>query len=1121
MVDFQTPRLVAAPGVLGNDYGNSSLIAVLSGPPIGGTVDLAPSGGFTFAPAAGFCGAASFPYQAMDGAIASNEGTVSLLIDCTPVANVDATTVLEDSGPSTITVLSNDTDPDPDETLTITGVTQGAGANGTVAVAGLGKWITYAPHADFFGTDSFTYAITDGRGGVASTTVTVTVTAVNDVPVFTTGANQTVLEDAGTQSVGNWATGRRAGPANETGQALSFTVDNSNNGLFAAAGQPALASDGTLTFTPAADAHGSATVTVQLRDDGGTADQGIDTSAPQTFVVDVTAVNDAPIAIDGSVSTGEDTAVTGILEAGDRDLDGLTFRIVASGGRGTATITDAATGAFSYAPGANANGTDTVTFTVNDGTVDSNVATMAVTITAVNDAAVVGNGTLTTAEDTAAAGSLTASDIEGDALTYSIVANGSKGSAAITDAATGAFIYTPDANANGTDTVTFLAHDGDVDSNLATLTVTIDAVNDVPGFAAGADQTVAEDAGARMVANWATGISAGPGDSGQAVSFTTSNGNTALFAVQPAVAADGTLSYTPAPNANGSATVTVRLQDDGGLLHGGVDTSAAQTFAITVAAVNDAPAFAKGPNQAVFGLAGPQTVANWATGLDAGAADESGQTLTFVVSNSHGALFATQPAVSPDGTLTYAPLANVSGTATVTVQLQDNGGGTNTSASQTFTIAVNKASTTTALTSSNSPSLFGVPVTFTATVGVVAPGAGPAAGAVIFKDGTTTITCEPSGSSLVAPVATCKTKALAVGTHSITAAYAGSGSFLGSMAPAVSQVISPSAVLSVQFIIHALQDNTSRPRVREMPVTDAEVRVYRKRDACANGLIVTGQARIWGKVFDGLDGYNAPAFNGQADTDPGCAVVTVGNYRAVGITGADGRVNIIVPPATTHPDTDYIVIGRTLDYDDVQTPAPIDPLYSEKTLETVRVGTAKQVLLHQIRLFNGKQVPGRDLEELGSYLAIIEPEYLDWTSGQEQYPFIFISDGDWGITTSVAPPDGFVPDYPTLSTSVTDSIVNVAPPVEGFVAEYPVLTPTDEGTTAVQFTLTDIGSDWTETGVTHVITHKGGMRIRTSAVPMFDRKSKAEQDAHARGHKPGFLTPLTSRFLAPMLTHLP
>ena len=72
-------------------------------------------------------------------------------------------------------------------------------------------------------------------------------------------------------------------------------------------------------------------------------------------------------------------------------------------------------------------------------------------------------------------------------------------------------------------------------------------------------------------------------------------------------------------------------------------------------------------------------------------------------------------------------------------------------------------------------------------------------------------------------------------------------------------------------------------------------------------------------------------------------------------------------------------------------------------------------------MFNGKRVPGRSLEEYGSYLAIVEPEYLDWTNEQELYPFILVAEGDWGVMTSVEPPAGFVADYPELATAVVDT----------------------------------------------------------------------------------------------------
>ena len=108
-----------------------------------------------------------------------------------------------------------------------------------------------------------------------------------------------------------------------------------------------------------------------------------------------------------------------------------------------------------------------------------------------------------------------------------------------------------------------------------------------------------------------------------------------LFATPPAVSATGTLTYTPATDQFGTATITVVAQDNGGTANGGVDTSAPQTFTINVTTVNHAPSFTKGADQTVLEDAGAQTVANWATAISAGPANESGQTLTFQVDREH------------------------------------------------------------------------------------------------------------------------------------------------------------------------------------------------------------------------------------------------------------------------------------------------------------------------------------------------------------------------------------------------------------------------------------------------------------------------------------------------------
>ena len=105
-------------------------------------------------------------------------------------------------------------------------------------------------------------------------TFVINVNAVNHAPSFTKGADQTAIENAGAQAIAAWATAITAGPPNEAGQTLAFDVSNNNSALFSA--QPSIDATGKLTYTSASDAFGSATVTVQLHDSGGTANGGDD-----------------------------------------------------------------------------------------------------------------------------------------------------------------------------------------------------------------------------------------------------------------------------------------------------------------------------------------------------------------------------------------------------------------------------------------------------------------------------------------------------------------------------------------------------------------------------------------------------------------------------------------------------------------------------------------------------------------------------------------------------------------------------------------------------------------------------------------------------------------------------
>ncbi|HSS36562.1 MAG TPA: cadherin-like domain-containing protein, partial [Patescibacteria group bacterium] len=154
---------------------------------------------------------------------------------------------------------------------------------------------------------------------------------------------------------------------------------------------------------------------------------------------------------------------------------------------------------------------------------------------------------------------------------------------------------------------------------------------------------------------------------------------------QATVQSDGSFTYNPSPDFNGSDAFTYSASD-------GTDTSVPATISITIHPVNDAPSFTKGADQTVAENASTKTVSNWATAISKGPPDESGQALDFVVTNDNTGLFAIQPAVSASGTLTFKPASSTSGDATVSVTLTDDGGtargGEDTSPTRTFTITV-------------------------------------------------------------------------------------------------------------------------------------------------------------------------------------------------------------------------------------------------------------------------------------------------------------------------------------------------------------------------------------------------------------------------------------------------
>ena len=180
-----TALAIPAPGVLTNDVDpdGSRLRAVRPGKPGHGRLTFKSDGSFTYVPDAGFSGGDSFTYQANDGRLYSNAATVTLTVTAgngAPHAVDDSEKVSEDSGVNFFEVLNNDTDPELDS-VSVTAVS--VPLHGTTGYDS--SVVTYTPAADYYGSDSFTYTISDGKGGSDTATVSVDVSNVNDAPLAT------------------------------------------------------------------------------------------------------------------------------------------------------------------------------------------------------------------------------------------------------------------------------------------------------------------------------------------------------------------------------------------------------------------------------------------------------------------------------------------------------------------------------------------------------------------------------------------------------------------------------------------------------------------------------------------------------------------------------------------------------------------------------------------------------------------------------------------------------------------------------------------------------------------------------------------------------------------------
>ncbi len=392
------------------------------------------------------------------------------------------------------------------------------------------------------------------------------------------------------------------------------------------------------------------------------------------LTITTTPSNTAPTAVNDTFSTNEDTPLNASVatnDPADPDGDTRTWIKVTDPAHGGVTFNP--DGTFTYTPTANYNGSDSFTYKVNDGTADSNTATVSITVSPVNDAPIAVNDTFSTNEDTPLNASVATNDPadpDGDTRTWIKVTDPAHGG--VTFNADGTFTYTPTANYNGPDSFTYKVNDGTADSNVATVSITVNAVNDPP---VGTPDTYEATEGTPLVVA-APGVLANDTD-------VDGDPLTAVLASGPAhgtlvLDADGSFTYTPDAMFHGTDSFTYQPSD--GVVVVTARTAAhasalgsAVTVTLTVAAVNHPPV----ANDDTASTTGSAVT----VGVLANDTDADGDTLTASLASapSHG----TATCTATD--CTYTPDASFVGTDSFTYTASDGHGGTSTA---TVTVTV-------------------------------------------------------------------------------------------------------------------------------------------------------------------------------------------------------------------------------------------------------------------------------------------------------------------------------------------------------------------------------------------------------------------------------------------------
>ncbi|MEP0945108.1 MAG: tandem-95 repeat protein [Rhizobiaceae bacterium] len=576
-------------GVLGIDVLTAAFdpdgdtISLTSASAGSGVVGINGDGTLDYVPDPDFNGTDTITYTLADGNGNSTTGSVAVnvaAVNDAPIAGTRAdVSTNEDNTLSNINVLTPASDIDGDA-LTVSAATA---VNGVVTV-NADNTLNYIPNADYFGSDTINYTVSDGNGGFDSSSFAVTVNSVNDAP-RPVADSDVVLED-GSVSINVLGNDTDIdGSVDPTTVQITGTASPGDSLVVAGEGTWSVnPGSGNISFTPLPDFDGSVSdISYTVADTLGAR------STPIAVSVTITPVNDAPVAVANTSVVAEDSSVVINVLANDTDIDSsldpVTVQIVgtasagdplAVGGEGTWSV-NTTTGEITFTPEADYDGAVTdITYTVRDtaGAVSNPVA-VSVSITGSNDTPVAGAVPDAGTNEDVTATSIDVlsfvTDADGDTVSVT-GATASNGSVVVNP--DGSLNYTPDANYNGTDTISFNLDDGNGGTSSGSVDVVVAPVNDNPV----AGSTPLSNSNEDTALNNIDVLSYASDIDGDSLSVSAASAANGLVTINP----DGSLNYTPNADFNGLDTVSYTVDDSNG-------GTAAGTKFVYVNPVNDAP----------------------------------------------------------------------------------------------------------------------------------------------------------------------------------------------------------------------------------------------------------------------------------------------------------------------------------------------------------------------------------------------------------------------------------------------------------------------------------------------------------------------------------------------------